>query len=283
MNLRDTFLFGLKTGVRQWRIAAIVYAIQVCLAVVLGMQVYEVLKASIGQSLELKKLLEGYDHTVFTDFLNIHGASITPLIGQLRWLIPVWLLFSAFLNGGLLRCAAEPETASPRSFWQGGAGYFFPFLKIGLFFTVLALVWTLVLWLPVAAMLESALERLPSEIPVVWGVLFLLLVWLTGLGGLFIWSVLSRLHYIRAGQSLAGSLRGGGRRFRGNKTRYWALLVLFAALQLLLTAGYWVLEAQVGMISAPMVLVFFVVQQTFVFARMLARQMMYVALAVDQN
>ena len=125
--MNDIIFRGIATGFRQWRIVAIVYALQLCLALTLGMQAYEVLEASIGHSLELHKLLQGYDHTVLTDFLNVHGASITPLLGQLRWLALVWLLFSVFTDGGLLYCTASPQQASWRSFWQGGAAYFFAF------------------------------------------------------------------------------------------------------------------------------------------------------------
>ena len=83
-SMRSAFLQGFNTGIRQWRIASIVYFLQLYLALTLGMQVYDVLEASIGHSLEINKLLQQYDHTVITDFLKVHGASITPLIGQLR-------------------------------------------------------------------------------------------------------------------------------------------------------------------------------------------------------
>ncbi|MBK9337946.1 MAG: hypothetical protein IPM98_15935 [Lewinellaceae bacterium] len=219
--MQDAFLHGFRVGVGQWRIAAIVYVLQLCLALTVGMQVYEVLDASIGNSLEINKLLRQYDHTVVTDFLKVHGASITPLLGQLRWLLLVWLLFSVFLNGGLLYCAASPEQASGRSFWQGGAAYFFPFLKISLFFLPAVLLWTGVLWLPIAVFLERALEYLPSEKHTVWGVLTLAAFWLAGLGLLFVWAVLSRLQRLTTGASAIGCIIGGGRVFLKTKCAWW--------------------------------------------------------------
>ncbi len=131
MKLREVLIHSFRTGMRQWRIAALVYFFQVCLALTLGMQVHGVLEASIGHSLELDKLLKGYDHTVVTDFLKVHGASITPLIGQLRWLLLIWLIFAVFIDAGLLACSAAPLEASARNFWKGGVAWFFPFLKIG--------------------------------------------------------------------------------------------------------------------------------------------------------
>jgi len=279
MNLQDAFLHGFRVGIRQWRIAGIVYFFQLCLALTLGMQVYEVLHASIGNSLEINKLLANYDHTVLTDFLKVHGASITPLIGQLRWLLLVWLIFSVFIDGGLLSCAASPEQASGRSFWQGGAANFFPFLKISLFFLTLALVWTVVIWLPTLVFLEPALQYFPSEIYVVWGVFGLLAIWLLGLALLFIWSVISRLQRLQTGASVLTSIKIAWRVFRKNKALFWGLLFGFVGLQLVLVAAYWLLEAFTGMTSPFLILALFLVQQGFVFCRIQIRQMMYAAIA----
>ncbi|MBK8193935.1 MAG: hypothetical protein IPK76_12270 [Lewinellaceae bacterium] len=273
------FLHGFKVAMRQWRIAAIVYAIQLGLALTLGMQVYEVLEASIGRSLEINKLLSHYDHTVLTDFLKVHGASITPLVGQLRWLLLVWLIFSVFIDAGLLYCAARPEQASGRFFWQGGAVYFFPFLKIGLFFLALALVWTALIWIPTAVLLEPSLEYFSTEQYPVWLVLLLMVVWLLGLAVLFVWSVASRLQHLSTGMSVAGSLADGWRVFRSRKAHLLGLLTGFVALQMLLVVLYFTLEGYSGMTSVPLIPVFFAVQQAFVFFRIQIRQMMYAAIA----
>jgi hypothetical protein len=260
---------------RQWRIAAIVYVFQFCLVFTLGMQVFGILEASIGHSLEINKLLRNYDHTVLTDFLKVHGASITPLIGQLRWLILAWLLFSVFIDAGLLVCAASPEESTGRAFWKGGAGYFFPFLKIGLFFLVLALIWTAAIWTPVALYVEPALQGLPSEKYAVGLLLCGLLIYLIGLAVLFAWSVVSRFVKIKTDASIAASLSRGFQIFRKNKWGFAGLLSGFAGLQLVLLVVYWQLEAFAGMTSPASILTFFVVQQAFVFFRIQIRQMLY--------
>ena len=279
-NFHNIFSYSFKTGLQQWRIGLIVYLLQLCLALTVGMQIYAVLEASIGHSLEINKLLQQYDHTVLTDFLSVHGASITPLIGQLRWLLPLWLLFSVFINGGMLYCAALPGQDSWRAFWQGGAAYFFPFLKIALFFLSLALVWTVAVWLPVAANLQPALEKFPSEKYVIWGVVLVAALWLAGLAGLFVWSVLSRLQCLQKGTSFVSSLKSSGRIFWNKKIRMLGLLGGFAGLQLLVSVGYWMLEASGGMTSLLWVAVFFAIQQVVIFIRILVRQMWYAGLAV---
>ncbi len=277
--MRSAFLHGFQISYRQWRIAAIVYFLQFCLALTLGMQVYDVLHASIGHSLEINKLLGHYDHTVITDFLKVHGASITPLIGQMRWLLLVWLLFSVFIDGGLLYCAAVPEQASGRMFWQSGAKYFFHFLKISLFFLLLALVWTVVIWVPMALFFEPSLQYFSSEKYMVWLAAPMLVLWLTGFALLFVWSVLSRLQHLQTGASVFRCIKKGGQVFRKNKWRFMALLAAFAGLQILFMALYFLVEAYTGMTSSLMIVVVFLVQQAFVFVRIQIRQMMYASIS----
>jgi len=259
---------------RQWRIAATVYFIQLCLALTLGMQAHSVLESSIGHSLEINKLLAQYDHTVLTDFLKVHGASITPLIGQLRWLLLVWLIFSVFINAGMLY-SVQLGQSTARAFWQGAAEYFFPFLKISLTFLLLAAVWTLVVWLPMAMFIEPSLQYFTSEKYTVWLTMSLLLVYLIGLAVLFIWSVISRLVKIKTSASTAACVKNGWGIFSKNKRGFLILMFGFLALQIALLLVYWMLEAFAGMTSPALVLVLFVVQQAFVFFRIQVRQMMY--------
>jgi hypothetical protein len=278
MTVRNAFFNGLRVGMRQWRITAIVYLLQLCLALTVGMQVYDVLQASIGQSLEIKKLLYQYDHTVITDFLKVHGSSIAPLIGQTRWLLLAWLLFSVFMDGGLLYCSTLSTKISGKSFWQGGAIYFIPFLKFALFFLALALVWTGLIFVPLMTNLQSMLQEFYSEKHVVWLVFLLLIVWLTGLALLFVWSVLSRLYRINTEFSIFNSIKNGARTFR---QKFWRLILLcacFFGIQLSLIGIYWMVAGTIGMVTALSILMLVVIQQAFVFIRIQLRQMMYAAI-----
>jgi hypothetical protein len=263
---------------RQWRIAAIVYFVQLSLALTLGMQAHSVLESSIGHSLEINKLLAQYDHTVLTDFLKVHGASITPLIGQLRWLLLVWLVFSVFINAGLLFSAVSASSSdkiATRSFWQAGAAYFFPFLKISLLYLLLALAWTVIIFLPILLSLEPLLAYFRTEQYTVWLTLLLLLIYLIGLAMLFMASVLSRIEYLKTGASIASSVKNGWRIFWNNKRGFWDLISIFAAFQIVLWAVYWFLEAAIGMTSPGGILFLFGMQQCFMFFRIQIRQMMY--------
>lgn len=280
MNTMSTAFFsGIKAGLRQWRVAAIVYAIQLCLALTLGMQVYEVFRSSIGNSLEINKLLLHYDHTVVSDFLKIHGSSITPLLGQLRWLLLVWLLFSVFLHGGLLYAALQPGRASWREFWQAGADYFFAFLRVDLVMLFLAFLWSAGILIPLFTHLEPALEYFSTEKYAVWMALSVIAIWVAGLAVLFLISVLCRMQYMKS-PGLVSALRAGARIFWRNKGHFILLLLVFSLLHLLFILIYWILECATGMTSPFMILAIFLLQQAFSFARPILRAMVYAGIGV---
>ncbi len=276
--MQNVFSHSFPLALRQWRVAAIIYFIQLGLAMTLGMQAHSVLESSIGHSLEINKLFTHYDHTVITDFLKVHGASITPLIGQLRWLLLVWVIFSVFIDAGMLYCIStgtRSAQATARTFWQGGAEYFFSFLKISLLFLLLVLVWTTVILLPIALFMEPSLEYFSTEQYTVWATIFLLLVYLAGLAILFIGSVLSRIAKINTGASVVSCIKKGGQVFWKNKRGFLGTMSVFVALQIVLLAFYWFLEAIIGMKTSWGILALFIVQQVFVFFRIQMRQMMY--------
>ncbi len=271
----DIIRYSFGVGIRHWRIAAIVYFCQLCLALTLGLEVHNVLKSSIGNSLEINKLLNAYDHTVITDFLKVHGASITPLIGQLRWLLLAWLLFSVFLDAGLIYCVNAPDRNHGQAFFYGGAKYYFSFLKISLFCIVLALLWTALLWIPFGLAFEPMLTTFTSEAYAVWLALLLLGVYLLGLAFLFVWSVLSRFHRINTDSTMWQCLGYARRSIWRYKALILGLLGLFALAQIILVYLYSRLEHSIVPHSAFLLLLLFLLQQVFVFVRIQVRQMMY--------
>jgi hypothetical protein len=269
------FKYGFSIGLQQWRIVAIVYFFQFCIAITLGMQVYHVMESSIGNSLEINKLLTNYDHTVITDFFKVHGASITPLIGQLRWLLLVWLIFSVFIDAGLIYCAVHPEQARGRIFFQSAATCFFSFLKIAAIFLLFTLAWTVVTLLPVLGFFQRSVEVFPTEVYSVWMIFVALFVWFIGLVVLFIWSVNSRIIKIKTAGTIWHSIKSGRLIFWKNKGKMLGLGLLFVLLFVVITATYLSLDAHLGMGSGTLIFIMFLVQQAFVFFRVQMRIMVY--------
>ena len=138
------------------------YLLQVMLAIPIGLQVFQVAEASIGDSLEIGNLISGYDNTVITDFLSVHGASITPLVGQIRYILLLYILVSVFINSGLIYSVVRGQNRW-KSFWRGASTFFFSFLKISLLCILIIGIWTLIIGIPLLILFQNALEVLSSE------------------------------------------------------------------------------------------------------------------------
>lgn len=112
------FFRSLRAVLRCYKgLIALIYLIQIALASTIGLQVYQVIEASIGHSLSLEILIDKFDYSTFYDFFNIHGASLSPLLGLLRWLILLYLLISVFIQAGAMGLFLHYSG----SFWQFGA------------------------------------------------------------------------------------------------------------------------------------------------------------------
>ncbi|MFM8374313.1 MAG: hypothetical protein ACKOCO_18225 [Bacteroidota bacterium] len=281
-QVTQALIQGMKTGYRLRYVSLIVYSMQLLLALSVGMQIREVLEASVGHSLEIKKLFSGYDHTVIMDFLKVHGASLTPLFGQLRWLLLVWLITSVFLNGGLLLCAVHPERISRADYWHFAAVYFNRFLKTALIFLILALLWTALLFVPLLIALMPMLESFQSETTAIGIALLVVAVWLTGCSVLFVWSLLTRIRQ-SGGNRTWPAVRAGWRDFQGKNSRYIQVVALFLAVQLLLAAIYLLLSGTTGTHTGGGIFVVFLLQQLFVYSRIVLRGVMYSTVRMIQN
>lgn len=201
-------LHSIQSSLGYWKIIMIVYCFQLMLALTIGLQVYDVLDASMGHSVSMHELLDGYDYTIINDFLLYHGASITPLVGQLRWLILVYMVFSVFINAGILYSLVIKES-SWKIFFSGGAQYFFVFFKLLIFFLPVTLIWTCILWLPFFKNSTWLLEYLPTE-KVFFGLaIAILIIYIFGLAFLNIWMVMSKLEILHNKGKVIHSIKKG--------------------------------------------------------------------------
>lgn len=260
------FKYGINIGISQWRIALIAYFFQLFLAVILGLQIYQVIEASIGSSLEINKLIEGYDDTVVSDFLNVHGASLSPLLGQLRYVFLVYLLFSVFINAGLLFAVVENKTGW-EMFWKGGATYFFRFFILSLLFLFIAGLWAAIIWVPFMGFFPTSPEVFASEKTSVFLLFGFLFIFFIGLVFLFNWSVVSRIKIINEEKKNWQAIKEG---FGFAIRRFFSLngiFLLFLLFQLLFIIIYWQIEAVSGMVSPILILIFLIIQQVLVFGK----------------
>ncbi|MEM7374297.1 MAG: hypothetical protein AAF587_37225 [Bacteroidota bacterium] len=271
----QSFQHGIQTGIRHWRVAALVFLIQFLIAMVFGLQVGSLWDMTIGDSLSVDKLLGGYDHTVITDFLTVNSGAFSMLMTELKWLILFSIALGVFLDAGQMSAIVKDEYYWP-SFFEGAKAYFIPFLKIWGVMTVITIFWTLILWLPLLINLFSALESFPSEVSLVWVVLLVLGVYLLGLLALSQIAIVARTHYIStngADNGVRASLKEGFRWMRSRGFSSTGLYLMFVGFQIVMAILYGWIESSGGMISTMMIAGFFVIQQAYSYFRVIMEMM----------
>lgn len=219
----------LYSGFRDYKLIGIVYLIQFVLVLTIGLQVYQVFEASIGQSMSVEKLRIGDAHMVINDLINVHGASLSPLLGQIRWMILIYFIIAAYVHGGIWYCISKQ--ASGILFWIGGATYFFRFLAIGIFYTLLFVICSGLVWGPYLSKVRVWMEAWPSEAPILWiGAGLLTLTFIFGYI-LFIASSTSKIEIIKNDRGIISSIKLGLKKmFSISLRRFSTLFIFFLAL-----------------------------------------------------
>jgi len=264
-------------GFSSWRLGLIVYAIQFLLAMMLGMLVANEFIGPIENSLELEKLLKGYDHTVISDLANRHGDFLNILFGGLPLLALIWIVFSVFINSGL-QYTIEKKKPTWGVFWAGAARYFLPFLKIGLFFQILMVVFSALIWIPLVANWQEIIQMLPSEREYIFILITVFFLYLLLILFLFGWAIVSKIFYLKRHINPWTCIKVGFQFIRKNFRSLEGMLVLFALIQFMIFVLYWMLESSVGMISPIFIFVFFLIQQLVIFFRIIWRISAYAAI-----
>lgn len=253
-----------------WKIIIIVYIFQIMLAMTIGLQVFNVLESSIGHSTSMQELLKGYDYTIINDFLLHHGASITPLVGQLRWLILVYMIFSIFINAAILY-SIWIRKSSWSIFFKGGADYFFAFSKLMLFFLPVTLIWTCLIWIPFVTQTTYLLEYLSTEKVYLILMVILFLIYIIGLAFLNVWTIASKLHILQYKENTIKSVRNGFRWTRSNYVRSQAMFFGMLFIVLSISLIFFLLSRSVVVTTWISILLMFIVQQGLVLFRIACR------------
>ncbi len=131
MNPITIFFRGIWDTFRLFRMWLLLFLLIFVLALTVAVPFANVMEASVGNSLELSKLLPQYDHTVWSDFMNAHGDKITGIFNQVRWMLPLFLLLYIFLSGGIVKSFDSiSEGFSGRRFMSACTYYFWRFFRL---------------------------------------------------------------------------------------------------------------------------------------------------------
>lgn len=268
----NIFRATLRQTVGSLRLIWLLYAITLVMALIAALPFYNTLKAEDQNSLAFLNLLNGFDYTIYSDFMHRSSRTITPLLSVGRWLGLVYLFISVFVAGGILLRFAQPRVPfSAGLFFQGCVQYVNRFLRL---FAV-SFLFVVVgggIWLVMGTLVNVLMEDVLTERGLFWigagfFALFMLTVTLVLCIGDYAKVLMFREDEHRAlrafGQAGRLVLRHLGRTYG----MYWLLIVVGTGL----FGIYFLIDSWVMMSGWATIIAMLLVQQALIFARVLLK------------
>ena len=271
---------GIIESWNQRKIVVFLYFLQLVIAFPIGIQVYQVMEASIGDSMNLNIIQEGFNRTVVEDFLNVHGASITPLIGTFRYVVPMFLILSVFLHAGILGNIIHGNHKMS-DFFKSGVRHFTYFLGYDLLFLGLVLIWSSIIWIPFLMWMGNPFEDLSSERVLVYGLVIAGTIYLLGLSLLWILVFDMKISDVTERTSWIKGVRKGLARWKRSIINQWLIFIAYILIHLIAVTLYLSATDPIGASSMWLIVFVMLLQQMFSLLRIGMRVALYKSLSMS--
>ena len=260
---------------KQWKSILLIYGVQLVLGIIVAVIAYRQFNGAIGSSLELDRLANGFDRSIFSDMINKFPVIIEHIQSRFALMVVLFLLLSIFLHAGLLS-NIRYGYYSIFKYFQNANIFFFKFLKvvlISLFFKIVVLA---IIWVPFFMFIGDPLETFHSEKTLIFTVIGLVILSILFLIVIWLWSVLSRYHIVDENRSLV-SMKAGWRLLISNFARYYLVGCGLILLHVIITWLYTTVVDDWGAETWFSVLALVIMQQLFSLIRIWIRAFGYSA------
>jgi len=267
-----TIRVTLQQTLQSLRLLWLLYGITLVLGLVVALPFYNTLKVEDQNSLAFLKLLNGFDYTVYSDFMHRSQRVISPLFSVGRWLGALYIFLSVFVAGGiLLRFSQLKAPFNVGTFLQACSHYVGRFLRL---FGV-SLLFVIVgggIWLVIGSLLAVLLNDTLTERGQFWlGAGFFGLFALTVTLVLCIGDYAKVLMFTEDEQGALRAFGRAGRLVLRNLARTYGIYWLFIGIGTLVFGVYFLVDDAMLMNGWLTIVLMVMVQQALVLARVLLK------------
>ena len=260
---------------KQWKSILLIYGVQLVLGSIVAVIAYRQFNGAIGSSLELDRLANGFDRSIFSDMINKFPVIIEHIQSRFALMVVLFLMLSIFLHAGLLS-NIRYGYYSIFKYFQNANIYFFKFLKVVLISLILKIVVLAIIWVPFFMLIGDPLETFHSEKTLIFTVIGLVILSALCLIVIWLWSVLSRYHIVDENRLLV-SMKAGWRLLISNFARYYIVGCGLILLHVIITWLYTLVVDDWGAETWFTVLALVIMQQLFSLIRIWIRVFGYSA------
>jgi hypothetical protein len=260
---------------KQWKSILLIYGVQLVLGSIVAVIAYRQFNGAIGSSLELDRLANGFDRSIFSDMINKFPVIIEHIQSRFASMVVLFLMLSIFLHAGLLSNIRNGYY-SIFKYFQNANIYFFKFLKVVLISLILKIVVLAIIWVPFFMLIGDPLETFHSEKTFIFTVIGLVILSALFLIVIWLWSVMSRYHIVDKNRLLV-SMKAGWRLLISNFARYYIVGCGLILLHVIITWLYTLVVYDWGAETWFSVLALVIMQQLFSLIRIWIRAFGYSA------
>ena len=269
MKICKAYKEGFISAAKIKKMATVIYAITFIFALLLAIPFRGTLIKVAGNSMALNSMVKGFDFTTYSDFLRSAGYAISPFISSAIWFGILYLVFTIFFAGGVLKILnAENKKFSSGVFFESCAAFFFRFLRLAVYLIILQIIFAFIVFMPLSIIVSTASGTVQNEAVLFYIVLagiiiylffFILVLTIGDYAKIIIIVEDSRKPF----KSIWPSTKFVIRHFFSTYLLYLFLL----AVPILLFVIYFYLDNVIGMISGLTVFIMFLIQQAFVWLK----------------
>ncbi len=164
MAFIEAYLSGWKETFRKKKLWLLLYALNIGFAILLAYPLVGFLEEKLGTTLAADVLFEQFDYAIVNDFMDQYGNSIWLVFNQTKAMLFVYLLFSAFLVGGILHVfRTRNEVFRLSNFWSACGRYFWRMLRLTIYFLIVQALLLLLFFTLFSSLTTGGLERFHNE------------------------------------------------------------------------------------------------------------------------
>ena len=147
-RLLKQYIASWKFAFTAWPFLVLLWVVNFAFAlIVIGPLTYG-LERAFGNSMELSKLMKGFDYTLVMDFLREYDIVVGAVFDQSTIVILVSLLVQIFLTGGIVHLvSSKKEQTSYAQFWSNCSSFFLKYLGLSIILLLVATIVFVVLFM----------------------------------------------------------------------------------------------------------------------------------------
>ena len=255
------------------RLVGLLYGVTLALSLLAALPLYNTLLAEDQNSRAFLNLLNGFDYTVYSDFMHRSQRAISPLLSVGRWLGILYVFLSVFVAGGILWQFAQLSGSRQAVPFHVGTFLSACGQYAGRFGRLFGVTFLFVLagagiWLVIGSLVSIALSNSLTERGLFWvGLVFFVLFVLTATFLLCIGDYAKVLMFREDERNAFRAFGRAGRLVGRNLGKTYGLYWLLIGIGTALFGVYFLLDNLVTMRNWPTILLMLMVQQALIFAR----------------